>query len=112
MSGSLYSGHYQIYLYLFWAQYSRGCGFDPLFWQISLLEVGHKIHHLPTTYSSRAVVSLIVAKGCALSISLPLEGLSLPRKSMARLTDWHLDMTIVVDTHRKGNNKKKKKKKN
>ena len=37
----------------------------------------------------------VTGKVCAQSAGLPLRRLSLPRKSVNRLTDW-LDMTIIV----------------
>ena len=60
--------------------------------------IGHEI-------VSTAILSLLLiqeeqllAKGCALVNHL---GLSLPRRSVVRLTD-HLDMTVVVDWDVKG----------
>ena len=51
-------------------------------------------HSLPTTDSSRTAVSY--SRKAVHQVLVNHSGLSLPRKSVVRLTD-HLDMTIVVD---------------
>ena len=80
--------------------YSGGCGFNPLVWQHSFMEIGHEI--ISTIILSLPLIqvdSQLVVKGCARSSKYCLtafkKGPSLPRKSVDRLTDC-LDMTTVV----------------
>ena len=80
------------------AWYADGSRFDPPVWQNSFVDIGHKIISTailpPTADSSRAVVSYW--RQDVHYVLLNRLGLSLPRKSVVRLTDC-LDMTIAVN---------------
>ena len=76
-----------------------GYGFDPPVWQHSFVAIGHEI--IFTT-----ILSLQLIQIGQLSVLVNRLSLSLPRKSVVRLTS-HLNMTVLVDLDIKQQNKQK-----